>query len=58
MEDPVRCPYCVLDTEFRPMVSHVDGTFICNRCGHTTRPGDKYFRCSCSKCIELQRITA
>jgi hypothetical protein len=58
MEDLVRCPYCVSGNEFRPMVRHVDGTFICNGCGHTTRLKDNYYQCGCSRCIELRRITA
>jgi len=32
----VRCPYCVQGLEFRPMVAHVDGRYICRNCGHTT----------------------
>ena len=58
MEDPVRCPYCVSGIEFRPMVSHAEGTFLCNRCGHTTRPKDENYRCECARCLQLQRITA
>jgi hypothetical protein len=58
MEDPVRCPYCVLGTEFRPMIARIDGTFVCSRCGHTAHPKDRYYQCGCSRCIELQRITA
>jgi hypothetical protein len=33
MSDIIRCPYCVLGFEFRPMIAHVDGGYICNRCG-------------------------
>jgi len=53
MEKTARCPYCVLDNEFRPMVAHVDGRCICNRCGHTTRPGDSAYECRCPKCVKL-----
>jgi hypothetical protein len=49
----VRCPYCVLANEFRLMVTHVDGTLICGKCGHTARPLDKHYECRCSKCREL-----
>lgn len=38
MKKTVRCPYCVLGIEFRPMIGHVDGRFICDKCGHTTVP--------------------
>ena len=58
MKDPIRCPFCVLGNEFRPMVCHVDGTFLCNRCGHTTRPKDENYSCGCYKCAELQRVSA
>jgi late competence protein required for DNA uptake (superfamily II DNA/RNA helicase) len=53
MEGTVRCPYCVLGLEFRPMVAHVDGRYICNRCGHTTHPSDVKYECPCSKCRKL-----
>jgi len=49
----VRCPYCVLGNEFRPMIRHIDGRFICNKCGHITRPDDASFLCSCAKCADL-----
>lgn len=58
METLIRCPYCVSGIEFRPMVGHAEGTFICNRCGHTTRPRDHNYQCGCFRCAELQRITA
>jgi hypothetical protein len=50
IEPTVRCPYCILANESRPMVIHVDGTLICGRCGHTARPIDKRYECRCSKC--------
>ncbi len=53
MKDIVRCPYCVLDLEFRPMVPHVDGRYICDKCGHTACPGDATYRCRCLKCSGL-----
>ena len=49
----VRCPYCVLGDEFRSMVAHLDGRFICNKCGHMARPADSEFKCSCPKCLDL-----
>lgn len=53
MGKTVRCPYCVLDHEFRPMVAHLDGRYICNRCGHTTRPDDATYQCRCPRCVKL-----
>jgi ribosomal protein S27AE len=49
----VRCPYCTLGEEFRPMVTHVDGRFICGKCGHTTSPLEKFYECRCFKCVRL-----
>jgi len=46
----VRCPYCTDGiVESRLMVGHVDGRFICRKCGHTTRPADPEYRCSFGK---------
>lgn len=53
MTRSVRCPYCVLGVEFRPMIAHVNGTYICNKCGHTTRPSDSEYRCGCRNCRKL-----
>ena len=49
----VRCPYCALGEEFRPMVAHVDGRFICSKCGHTAGPKGKFYECRCFKCVRL-----
>jgi hypothetical protein len=35
------------------MVDHVDGRYICDKCGHTARPGDVTYVCRCLKCLEL-----
>lgn len=51
----VRCPYCVLGDEFRPMIRHVDERYICNKCGHVTRPNDSNFKCCCTKCAQLSK---
>ena len=53
MKDSVRCPFCVLGLEFRPMIAHVDGRYICNKCGHTTQPGDRGYQCHCPNCRKL-----
>lgn len=49
----VRCPYCVLGDEFRPMVAHPDGSFVCTKCGHVVRPDDLTRICPCRKCLDL-----
>jgi ribosomal protein S27AE len=53
MRDTVRCPFCVLGFECFPMVAHVDGRYICGKCGHTAYPDDAAYLCRCSKCLEL-----
>jgi hypothetical protein len=52
-QTPIRCPYCVLGLQFRPMVPHLDGRSICEKCGHLVRPADATFKCSCYKCEQL-----
>ncbi len=52
-KEMVRCPYCVSGNEFHPMVSHVDGRFICNKCGHVSHPEDLDHRCNCPNCKKL-----
>jgi hypothetical protein len=52
MTEIVRCPYCVSELEFRPMIGHVDGRFICDKCGHTTRPGQVVYECHCQQCLQ------
>ena len=54
MRDTVQCPYCVSGLEFRPMVAHVDGRYICDKCGHTAYPGNTTYKCRCPKCSELE----
>jgi DNA-directed RNA polymerase subunit RPC12/RpoP len=50
----IRCPYCVFGEEFRPMVAHLDGRFICAKCGHLASPSDKDFKCRCPECSGLK----
>jgi DNA-directed RNA polymerase subunit RPC12/RpoP len=50
----VRCPYCVFGEAFRPMIAHLDGRFICAKCGHLASPFDKDFKCRCPECSELK----
>jgi len=51
----VRCPYC-LGEGFRPMVAHLDGRFICAKCGHVVNSCDKNFTCSCPECSNLRGL--
>jgi hypothetical protein len=55
-EQIVRCPYCVVGYEFRPMLHRADGRFICEKCSHIVVPSNAAFRCSCRKCVELNRV--
>ena len=52
----VRCPYCVLDDEFRQMISILNGRFVCSKCGHSAIPSDESFKCSCWRCLELREL--
>lgn len=49
----VRCPYCAAGLEFKLMVGHLDGRFICAQCGHLAFPGHPSFTCSCPRCEAL-----
>ena len=51
----MRCPYCVLGDDFRPMLFRPEGWFICQKCGHTSMPGKPEFQCFCHKCEKLKR---
>jgi hypothetical protein len=31
--------YCMAGLDFRPMIAHKDGRFVCRDCAHTVRPG-------------------
>jgi hypothetical protein len=50
----IRCPFCVLDDHFGPMLPR-PGWFMCSKCGHTTIPERPEFECFCQKCRELNR---
>ena len=54
-EQIVRCPHCILGNDFRPMVQRPDW-YVCEQCGHTVIPVDPEFKCSCRKCLELNRV--
>ena len=51
----IRCPHCTVGIEFRPMIAHKDGRFVCRDCAHTVRPGVPEYRCSCRHCLRLAR---
>ena len=53
MDDIVRCPYCVLGDNFRPMLER-PGWYVCERCGHTILPYDREFLCKCRRCQQLR----
>ena len=56
-QEIVRCPYCVLDSEFRPMFRRSKKSFVCVSCGHMAAPEYPFSKCSCFKCCKLKRIT-
>ena len=52
-QEPVRCPYCVHDNEFKAMIDLTGGaagTFYCTACRHLVRAGEPEFRCLCPNC--------
>jgi hypothetical protein len=53
----IRCPYCMAGIDFRPMMAHKDGRFVCRDCAHTVRPGVPDYRCTCRPCLRLSRET-
>jgi hypothetical protein len=56
----IRCPYCVDDNNFRPMIEISDNRHICRECGHVVSPSESAFVCGCMKCLQLrgERSTA
>ena len=54
MSKIVRCPYCVLGSEFRPMIRHLDGRYICDKCGHTACPKNPAYGCQCETCLKYR----
>jgi hypothetical protein len=49
----IRCPYCALGWNFHPLTPRRDGQFVCEKCGHTARPGEIGYLCTCPKCLRL-----
>ena len=56
LQEIIRCPYCVLGSEFQPMARRSENTFACVNCGHTTSPEDPHLRCPCPRCRQMNRI--
>jgi hypothetical protein len=54
----VRCPFFVLDNDFRPMLSTASGCYACTSCGHLAMPGDHNFQCPCGRCTSLRARVA
>jgi len=51
MHEPIlRCAYCMLGNEFRPMIIRAEGWSQCESCGHNAMPLDPGFRCTCANC--------
>ena len=44
MSEIVRCPYCVVANNLRPMVER-PVWYICEQCGHTILRDDPDFKC-------------
>jgi hypothetical protein len=49
----IRCPYCLLGIEFRPLTAYKDGRFVCRDCAHTVLPGVPEYRCTCRPCLRI-----
>lgn len=51
----VRCPYCTVGIDFQPLRAYKDGRFVCDKCGHTVRPGESAYVCTCRDCRKWKR---
>jgi hypothetical protein len=49
-EPTIRCAYCRLGNEFRPMIILAEGWLQCESCGHNAMPLDPEFKCTCASC--------
>ena len=57
-QEIVRCPYCVLGSDFRPMFRRPSNSFVCAGCGHVSSPEDPHLRCTCRRCARMNRIAS
>jgi hypothetical protein len=55
-DEIVRCPYCVLGSEFRPMFRQSRDWFVCVSCGHLATHDNPYLKCPCARCDEMTRL--
>jgi hypothetical protein len=55
--EPARCPYCVEEDAFKVM-SLVDLSLVCGKCGHRIALDRPTFICSCLNCRHLDRSLA
>ena len=51
----IRCPYCMVGIESRPMIACKDGRFVCRDCAHAVRPGVPEYGCTCRTCLRMAR---
>ena len=54
----IRCTYCVQGGNFRPMFARSGKSFVCIGCGHVSFPEDPNLRCSCQRCLEMNRVAS
>ena len=54
----IRCPYCVLGLDFRPMAAYKDRRFVCEKCGRTVNPEEAAYLCSCCRCLRVKDVSA
>jgi hypothetical protein len=47
----LRCPYCTTGDDSKELRAYKDGRFVCDACGHTVRPGEPTYRCTCRNCL-------
>ena len=57
-QEIIRCPYCVQGGDFRPMSVRSGKSFVCVGCGHLSFPEDPHLRCSCRRCLEMNRVAS
>jgi DNA-directed RNA polymerase subunit RPC12/RpoP len=53
-EQIVRCPYCMLGDQGKPMLQRPTW-YVCERCGRTVIPDDPGFKCSYRNCLRVKR---